>query len=300
MELFLAPVKLIISGAETVILVPDQSVYYEKPLIAPEITFKCHYQKVAALVPCPGVPVFSGESFEEAIIPYKWQIFKDHHLITLHITFFNHLSLLELCAHIDPKGKTIAIECVTRNNSELYIDPLFHPFGSLLMIYLAHFSGGMLIHASGIQDGGKGYLFTGVSGIGKSTMSRLWHEAGAEIINDDRLWLHKTNGKWAIFNTPMQLYAQEPFMVELSKAFLLQQTPTNLLTPIQSPRGALRLMANCIQHLYDKEMTTAHLNRLLDLTASIPVYELGFKPDTEVVELIRAVGNKKGGESSKQ
>jgi hypothetical protein len=154
-----------------------------------------------------------------------------------------------------------------------------------------------VIHASGIKDGSDGYLFTGVSGIGKSTMSGLWKQKGATVINDDRLWLHKSNGVWHIFNTPMQYYAQKPLMTPLNKAFLLRQSPKNKYAVVSGTQGSMRLMANCIQHLYNKDMIAAHLDRIVDLTANVPVYDLGFKPDTDVVELIRKMeGSGKGSE----
>ena len=189
------------------------------------------------------------------------------------------------------RSKEILIQLVSKHRNIIQIDPLFHPLGSLLLVYLAHFSGGMLIHASGIKDNDQGYLFTGLSGIGKSTMSRLWKDKGATVINDDRLWIHQLNGKWHIFNTPMIFYAQKPLMSPLSKAFLLRQSPNNECNQITGIQSAMRFMSNCIQHFYNKEMTTAHLDRIVDLTSKVPLYDLGFKPDTEIVDLIRQIRN---------
>ena len=48
-------------------------------------------------------------------------------------------------------------------------------------------SGMLLMHASVILHAGKGYLFLGKSGTGKSTHSQLWMKniAGCELLNDD-------------------------------------------------------------------------------------------------------------------
>ena len=290
MELFLAPVQLKISGIKPIRLIPDFSFYYQQPLTDPEITFDCYYCITQQISLDDSVPVFSGESFENAVIPYKWQVLQKREQKQLYITFFNHPEFIAVSALINLEGKSINIELIPRTNAkELVIDPLFHPLGSLLMVYLAHFTNGMLIHASGVEDHNNGYLFTGVSGIGKSTMSRLWEAKGAQIINDDRLWLHQVSGRWHLFNTPMMHYAQKPMMVPLTKAFLLRQSKTNELILDRGYQSALKLMANCIQHHYNKEMTAAHLDRILQLTSQVPVYNLGFKPDTEVVELIRAI-----------
>lgn len=289
MELFLAPVKLNISGTKAISLVPEFSFYYQQPIVAPELEFNCHFSFANSIDLNEWSPVFSGESFEEAIIPYKWQILKNQEALKLHITFFDHPTLTQTAVSINPQTKIIQIQLVSNSVTTIEIDPLFHPLGSLLMIYLAHYSGGMLIHASGIQDCSNGYLFTGVSGIGKSTMSSLWKKKGATVINDDRLWLYKINGIWHVFNTPMQYYAQQPLMAPLRKAFLLRQSPENKYAVVSGAQGSMRLMANCIQHLYNKEMIAAHLDRIVDFTANVPVYDLGFKPDTEVVDLIRGM-----------
>ena len=47
--------------------------------------------------------------------------------------------------------------------------------------------GTLELHASVIMNGGKGYLFLGKSGTGKSTHSRLWLDyiPGSELLNDD-------------------------------------------------------------------------------------------------------------------
>lgn len=48
-------------------------------------------------------------------------------------------------------------------------------------------NGSLIVHASTVIYGGKGYLFQGKSGTGKSTHAALWLEniPGAELLNDD-------------------------------------------------------------------------------------------------------------------
>lgn len=60
----------------------------------------------------------------------------------------------------------------------------------------------MILHASLIQANG-GILFTGVSGIGKSTQAELWKEnENAEILNGDRTILRKEHGIWYGYGSP--------------------------------------------------------------------------------------------------
>jgi len=66
----------------------------------------------------------------------------------------------------------------------------FYGFNSAVMMMYA-FAGAtrhhLLIHSSVIRKDGRGYLFLGKSGTGKSTHSRLWlkYIPGTELLNDD-------------------------------------------------------------------------------------------------------------------
>ena len=58
-------------------------------------------------------------------------------------------------------------------------------------------------------------------------------------------------------------------------------------TKISGVKALSKVMANFMQQFYDAEVITKQLNQTEQLINRIPVYELGFKPDTDVVSLIR-------------
>lgn len=61
------------------------------------------------------------------------------------------------------------------------------------------------LHASALSYKGNAYLFTGLSGIGKSTHSRLWREAFRDeviMINDDRPYLKLDNDTVYAYSHP--------------------------------------------------------------------------------------------------
>lgn len=64
----------------------------------------------------------------------------------------------------------------------------------------------LLIHGSAIAVDGQGYLFTALSGTGKSTHTRLWHEVFGDrvtMINDDKPLVRiGDDGKVTIYGTP--------------------------------------------------------------------------------------------------
>ena len=146
-----------------------------------------------------------------------------------------------------------------------------------------------MIHASAVNMEGNGLVFSGVSGIGKSTMANLWENKGAKIINDDRLIIRNINNEFFVYNTPMY-YPDLPKKVKLSNIYLLNQEKQNRVNRLKGIKAVTLLMANVIQHGYDKEMVNSLIENLTELVDKIAVYEVGFVPDVSIVDLIRKSG----------
>ena len=64
--------------------------------------------------------------------------------------------------------------------------------------------GTLLLHASVTRYAGRGNLFFGVSGTGKSTHSRLWHEyvPGSDLMNDDNPVIRYEDGRFLVYGSP--------------------------------------------------------------------------------------------------
>ncbi|MEG1578660.1 MAG: hypothetical protein RR336_07840, partial [Oscillospiraceae bacterium] len=62
---------------------------------------------------------------------------------------------------------------------------------------------GLQLHASALAYRGSAYLFSGPSGLGKSTHTALWQRLfGAELLNDDKPALRRIDGTWQAYGTP--------------------------------------------------------------------------------------------------
>jgi hypothetical protein len=290
MTVFLPGLELVFFS-EDIVLEPIGSLFYNKPVTCHDSCFNCSFFVSDDLSACKTLEeVLSGESFEGAEIPYKWAILSNDNQSGIYIDYHEDPQLKKVFGLIDFEKKSIKTTLVPGKEGEVItLDPLFQPFGSILMVVLAHYQNDILIHASGVNDGGIGRLFTAVSGTGKSTMAALWKEAGADVVNDDRLWLHQIAGKWHFFNTPMPYYAQKPAMAPLDEIFLIRQSAQNVIKKLSGVNAAMRFMANGIQHFYDKEMTGRHLDRVLDIAKQTPIYDCGFLPTGEIVETIRGL-----------
>ena len=80
--------------------------------------------------------------------------------------------------------------------------PLRYPLDQILSWGLLARLGGALLHAAVAVKDGRGRVFTGRSGAGKSTISALLRDAGWRILNDDRVVVFRRGGEWRVAGTP--------------------------------------------------------------------------------------------------
>jgi len=83
-----------------------------------------------------------------------------------------------------------------------YESPLRYPIDQILSWGLLAKCGGLILHSAVAVKDGVGWVFSGRSGAGKSTISELCHQAGWRILNDDRVMVFKRGGTWKVAGTP--------------------------------------------------------------------------------------------------
>jgi hypothetical protein len=164
-------------------------------------------------------------------------------------------------------------------------DPMEYPLDGLILYYLTVIKGDIFIHASGVNNFGRGYLFSGISGRGKSTMARLWDQSGAKVIHDDRLIIRINGNGYKMFNTPVYKN-DEPCESHLSRIFLLEHGKKNEIIPVKGAAGVSMIMANCIQHNWDPQIVARLLGSVSIMCTSIPAARLFFRPDRSVIDHI--------------
>jgi len=178
------------------------------------------------------------------------------------------------------------------NEWDLYVrggvdsfDPFEYPLDGLILYYLTVMNGDIFIHGSAVDYQGEGFLFTGVSGAGKSTMASLWEKEGAKVIHDDRLIIRKIDGKYFMFNTPIY-NNEEPRSANLNKIFLIDHGQQNQIIPMKGAMALSRIMANCIQHNWSTDLIGKLTGSLYDLTIEVPIAACWFLPDSTAVKYI--------------
>ena len=157
--------------------------------------------------------------------------------------------------------------------------------------------GVQFLHASRISHKGKGVLFSGPSGVGKTTQARLWHTyRGAEILCNDRTLLRRVDGIWHTYGYPLD--GSEPVrssaVVPLGCIVLLAQGSENHVERLKSSRGTALLMKQSVIDIWNPEARKAAVDIILSLMESIPVYLLTCTPDVQAVEFLEETLKKEG------
>ena len=166
-------------------------------------------------------------------------------------------------------------------------DPLEYPLDGLILYYLTVINGDILIHASGVNYNGKGYIFSGVSGKGKTTMAKIWDVTGAKVIHDDRLIIRLDADNYIMHNTPVY-DNEEPRFSALNSLYLIEHGTVNRSVPMAGAPAISLIMANCIQHNWNPFNIERLLGSVSGMCSRIPVYRLEFIPDKNVIDHILA------------
>lgn len=172
------------------------------------------------------------------------------------------------------------------------LDPSLHSFDSVLRIlhsFLVVSRGGFLLHAaSGIRNG-SAFLFSGVSGAGKTTISRL-APPDAILLTDEISYIVPMEGGYRAFGTPFAGDLGTPgdnASAHLKVAYLLAQGPDNRSDPVSYKEAAASLLRNVLFFAADDPgLVRLVFDTACQFAASVPVRRLTFVPTPRIWEMI--------------
>ena len=149
--------------------------------------------------------------------------------------------------------------------------------------------GGFLVHAASAVRNGRAFLFAGVSGAGKTTISRL-APPDVHVLTDEISYVRKEGDGYFAYGTPFAgdlARAGENLRAPLAAVYLLAQGPENRIEPVGAADAARGLLTNILFFAEDAELVQAVFRSALDFVERVPVRRLTFVPDARVWELIR-------------
>ena len=149
--------------------------------------------------------------------------------------------------------------------------------------------GGFLLHSASALRNGKAFLFAGVSGAGKTTISGL-APPDATLLTDEISYVRKRDAGYVAFGTPFTgelAKLGENVSAPVAALYLLAQGPENRIDSVAPGDAARSLLANVLFFAEDEELVQAAFHSAFEFVSRVPVARLTFLPDARVWELIR-------------
>jgi hypothetical protein len=148
--------------------------------------------------------------------------------------------------------------------------------------------GGFLLHSASAIRNGKAFLFAGVSGAGKTTISRL-APADATLLTDEISYVRRLNDDYIAYGTPFTgelARLGENTSAPVAALYLLAQGGENHIDSIGPADAGRELLANMLFFADDPIMVRQAFQSACDFVERVPVKRLTFVPDARVWELI--------------
>ncbi len=159
----------------------------------------------------------------------------------------------------------------------------------LLFAFASAPYGVLEMHSSVVMHGGRGFLFLGRSGTGKSTHSALWlkHIPGTELLNDDNPVLRVTGGAVRVYGSPWSgktpcYKAQD---VPVGAIVRLRQAPENRIERLNVVGAYASVMASCSGYRPICAIADAQHETLSAVAQQVPCFQLDCLPDEAAARL---------------
>jgi len=149
--------------------------------------------------------------------------------------------------------------------------------------------GGFLLHAASAIRDGRAFLFAGVSGAGKTTISRL-APSDTVLLSDEISYVKRHDqGFWA-YGTPFAgelARAGENRSAPIEALFFLEKGPANRIEPLDATEAVRRLLRNILFFANDAKLVELIFQSACEFVSVVPVQRLIFVPDPRAWEIIR-------------
>lgn len=199
-------------------------------------------------------------------------------------------------ADIAPSFESVDVTCGEawtegRDEAGRIRSPLQYPLDQVLLMYVLSRRRGILVHAAGASVDGKGLLFPGTSGAGKSTISAFLRAGdGIQLLSDDRIVVRgNDSGRFHLSGTPWPGDAgvAENDSASLDRILFLRHGNETTARPMNAAEAVESLMPVISVPWYDREVVPSILATVEELVSLVPAFELSFRPGHEIVGFLR-------------
>jgi hypothetical protein len=148
--------------------------------------------------------------------------------------------------------------------------------------------GGFLVHAASAIRHGKAFLFSGISGAGKTTISRL-APPDATLLTDEISYVRRQGNRYLACGTPFAgelARVGENQSAPLSALFLLEKGLQNRIEPVGATEAVQRLLRNILFFADDRALVELVFQSACEFASLVPIRRLVFVPDQRVWDII--------------
>ena len=147
----------------------------------------------------------------------------------------------------------------------------------------------LCLHAACVKTHLGGILFSGKSGIGKSTQADLWcRYRGAKLINGDRPILSCTEGSWLAWGSPYagssRCHINEH--VPVSTIVMLRQDARCSLRRLDRSEAFRAIWSGLTMNSWNEKLVERAADLTLELIHSVPVFEFCCMPEANAVDFL--------------
>jgi hypothetical protein len=148
--------------------------------------------------------------------------------------------------------------------------------------------GGFLLHAASAIRNGRAFLFSGVSGAGKTTIATL-APADALLLTDEISYIRRDADEYVACGTPFAGELAKPgenAAAPIQRLYFLAKGPENRIDPINSAEALRLLLRNILFFADDPELVKMVFRSANEFLGKVPAFRLTFYPDARVWDLI--------------
>ena len=168
---------------------------------------------------------------------------------------------------------------------------LFAINNSLMILYAFRTAsmGTLEMHSSVVIRDGKGYMFLGKSGTGKSTHSRQWLEMfpGTELLNDDNPVIRADGTGVRVYGTPWsgKTPCYRKLDVPVGAIVRIRQSPENRATRLGLVEAYASVYSSCSGLKAERKIADGLHATLEQVVTTVPCFVLDCRPDHEAAEV---------------
>lgn len=150
----------------------------------------------------------------------------------------------------------------------------------------------VILHCCYLNYKGHGILFSGPSGIGKSTQARLWEKyRDAKIINGDRSLLTKEGNDWYANGWPVcgssEICINEKH--KIGSIVFLNQGKENEVVKLSKIKAIKKIISELTINYWNQEFVDKAISIAEDIANNVNVYELTCRIDEDAVDTLEHI-----------